>query len=69
LKLHCKVDMHSNIIRLYGATKNEDQSNLRSSPYMFVLEYADSGTLRSYLRNHFEHLTWNDKINFALQIA
>ncbi|CAG8466654.1 16311_t:CDS:2, partial [Dentiscutata erythropus] len=23
LKLHCKVDMHSNIIRLYGATKNE----------------------------------------------
>ncbi|CAG8463636.1 3857_t:CDS:2, partial [Dentiscutata erythropus] len=23
LKLHCKVDMHSNIIRLHGATKNE----------------------------------------------
>ncbi|CAG8771655.1 12531_t:CDS:2, partial [Racocetra persica] len=63
------VDMHSNIIRLHGATKNEDQPNLRSTNYMFVLEYADSGTLRSYLRNHFKDLSWNDKINFALQIA
>ncbi|CAG8697945.1 20806_t:CDS:2 [Racocetra persica] len=69
LKLHCKVDMHSNIIRLHGATKNEDQPNLSSLNYMFVLEYADSGTLRSYLRNHFNYLSWNDKINFALQIA
>ncbi|RIB28974.1 kinase-like domain-containing protein, partial [Gigaspora rosea] len=69
LKLHCRVDMHSNIIRLHGATKNEDKQNLSFTHYMFVLEYADSGTLRSYLRNKFKYLSWYDKINFALQIA
>ncbi|CAG8843128.1 15446_t:CDS:2, partial [Gigaspora margarita] len=69
LKLHCRVDMHSNIIRLHGATKNEDKQNLSFTHYMFVLEYADSGTLRSYLRNNFKYLSWYDKINFSLQIA
>ncbi|RIB28975.1 kinase-like domain-containing protein [Gigaspora rosea] len=69
LKLHCRVDMHSNIIRLHGATNNEDKQNLSFTHYMFVLEYADSGTLSSYLRNNFKYLSWYDKINFALQIA
>ncbi|CAG8459379.1 4704_t:CDS:10 [Dentiscutata heterogama] len=69
LKLHRRVDMHSNIIRLHGATKNEDKTNPNSIHYMLVLEYADSGTLRSYLQNNFIHLSWNDKINFALQIV
>ncbi|RIB28981.1 kinase-like domain-containing protein [Gigaspora rosea] len=63
LKLHCRVDMHSNIIRLY------EKQNLSFTHFMFVLEYADSGTLRSYLRNNFKYLSWYDKINFALQIA
>ncbi|CAG8632088.1 17351_t:CDS:2 [Gigaspora margarita] len=69
LKLHCRVDMHSKIIRLHGATKNEDKQNLSFTHYMFVLEYADSGTLRSYLRNNFKYLSWYDKINFSLQIT
>ena len=33
------------------------------------MEYADSGTLRSYLRERFENLTWNDKLNLALQLT
>jgi serine/threonine protein kinase len=33
------------------------------------MEYADSGTLRNYLSERFENLTWNDKLNFALQLA
>ncbi|CAG8586899.1 21914_t:CDS:2, partial [Cetraspora pellucida] len=69
LKLHCKVDIHSNIIRLYGVTKNEDNIILDSMRYMFVLEYADGGTLRSYFQNHFKRLNWNDKLDFALQIS
>ncbi|CAG8657313.1 6014_t:CDS:2, partial [Dentiscutata heterogama] len=69
LKLHSRVDMHSNIIRLHGVTKNEDKTSPNSIHYMLVLEYADSGTLRSYLKNNFKHLSWNDKINFALQIV
>jgi serine/threonine protein kinase len=33
------------------------------------MEYADSGTLRNYLSEHFENLTWNNKLNLALQLA
>ncbi|RIB19656.1 kinase-like domain-containing protein [Gigaspora rosea] len=42
LKLHNRVGTHSNIIRLLGATKNEE---------------------------NFRYLSWDNKINFALQIA
>ncbi|POG68376.1 hypothetical protein GLOIN_2v1638132 [Rhizophagus irregularis DAOM 181602=DAOM 197198] len=33
------------------------------------MEYANSGTLRNYLSECFENLTWNDKLNLALQLA
>ena len=34
-----------------------------------VLQIADSGNLRSYLKNNFNNVTWNDKKKFAFQIA
>jgi serine/threonine protein kinase len=37
--------------------------------YSLVIEYANSGTLRSYLKENFENLTWNDKFNFAFQLT
>ena len=37
--------------------------------YVLVLEYADSGTLDTYLHEHFNELNWNDKLNLALQLA
>ncbi len=39
------------------------------SEYLFILEYADSGTLRDYLKNNFNKLNWNGKLQFAIQIA
>jgi serine/threonine protein kinase len=33
------------------------------------MEYADSGTLRDYLKKHFSDLTWNDKFNLAFQLV
>ena len=33
------------------------------------MEYADGGTLKNYLKEHFSDLTWNDKLNLALQLA
>jgi serine/threonine protein kinase len=33
------------------------------------MEYADSGTLHDYLKEHFSNLTWDDKLNLALQLA
>jgi serine/threonine protein kinase len=37
--------------------------------HLLVMEYADSGTLRNYLKERFVNLTWNDKLNLALQLA
>lgn len=37
--------------------------------YHLVLEYANQGTLESYLNENFENLTWNDKYKMAHQLA
>jgi len=37
--------------------------------YLLVLEYADGGTLNTYLSKHFNQLDWNDKCRLALQLA
>ncbi|CAB4431350.1 unnamed protein product [Rhizophagus irregularis] len=37
--------------------------------YALVLEYADNDTLNTYLRRNFDRLGWNDKYQFALQLA
>jgi serine/threonine protein kinase len=34
-----------------------------------VLQYADGGNLRDYLRNLTSSLTWHDKYRIALEIA
>ncbi len=46
----------------------EDQ-NERLKKYLLVLEYADGGTLRNYLKKNFNNFTWNDKYNLAFQLA
>ena len=42
---------------------------LYSGQYLLVLEYADNGTLNTYLSKHFNELDWNDKLRLALQLA
>ncbi|PKC56364.1 kinase-like protein, partial [Rhizophagus irregularis] len=37
--------------------------------YQLVMEYANGGTLRSYLKENFSKLTWNDKYNMAYQLS
>ncbi|CAB4387502.1 unnamed protein product [Rhizophagus irregularis] len=65
--LQHEINFHENIIRFYGITTENQSDN--SNKYLLVMEYADSGTLRKYLSEHFEHLTWNNKLNLALQLA
>jgi len=36
---------------------------------MLVMEYADGGTFREYLRKNSRNLTWNDKFKMAYQLA
>jgi len=37
--------------------------------YLLVLEYADSGTLREYLKKNFDTFKWEDQLKFAKEIA
>ncbi|GBC00562.1 hypothetical protein RclHR1_00390016 [Rhizophagus clarus] len=54
LKMQREVDYHANIIRFYGISKLENK-------YLLVMEYADCGSLQSYLKENFDKLEWSDK--------
>jgi serine/threonine protein kinase len=42
---------------------------MKKYSYSLVLEYANGGTLNTYLDNHFNELDWNDKFRLAWQLA
>ncbi|GBC02720.1 hypothetical protein RclHR1_04780007 [Rhizophagus clarus] len=67
LKLQREINFYENIIQFYGITTESKNDNPKE--YLLVMEYADSGTLRNYLNERSETLTWNDKLNLALQLA
>ncbi|POG63841.1 hypothetical protein GLOIN_2v522297 [Rhizophagus irregularis DAOM 181602=DAOM 197198] len=46
-----------------------ENDNVQSKNYLLVMEYADSGPLKNYLKENFNILTWNDKYNLAYQLA
>ncbi|RGB29437.1 kinase-like domain-containing protein, partial [Rhizophagus diaphanus] len=66
LKIQREVDFHDNIIRCYGITKLETDNH---NNYWLVLEYADGGTLRSYLKENFTKLSWVNKYKMAYQLS
>ncbi|CAB4413843.1 unnamed protein product [Rhizophagus irregularis] len=67
IQLQREVDFHNNIIRFYGVTASSKENQRKK--YMLVMEYADSGTLRKYLNENLENLSWNDKYNLAFQLV
>ncbi|CAG8526443.1 21913_t:CDS:2 [Gigaspora margarita] len=60
-----KIDSHDNILKLFGLTTIKDKSD----KYMLIVEYADNGTLRNYLKNNFDTLNWDDKLRLAKQLT
>jgi serine/threonine protein kinase len=46
-----------------------ENQNDQFKTYSLVMEYADGGTLRSYLKRNFSHFTWDDKFNLACQLT
>ncbi|RIA92605.1 kinase-like domain-containing protein [Glomus cerebriforme] len=64
---------HPNIIQFYGVTKSdtklEDEVALNEVKYSLVLEYANGGTLESYLRDNAETFKWENQLRFAKEIA
>ncbi|GBC04739.1 hypothetical protein RclHR1_05830017 [Rhizophagus clarus] len=70
LKLQHDIQFHNNIIKFYGVVKfDPENGDVQSKNYLLVMEYADSGTLKNYLKENFNILTWNDKYNLACQLA
>ncbi|CAB5364638.1 unnamed protein product [Rhizophagus irregularis] len=70
LKLQRDIQFHNNIIKFYGVAQFEPEyQNVQSKNYLLVMEYADSGTLKNYLKENFSNLTWSNKYNLAYQLA
>ncbi|GBB84497.1 hypothetical protein RclHR1_11060002 [Rhizophagus clarus] len=67
LKAQRDVGFHDNIIKFYGLTVKENKNRIKK--YLFVMEYADSGSLRGYLKKNFNSLTWKVKLSWAYQLA
>ncbi|RHZ79893.1 hypothetical protein Glove_140g59 [Diversispora epigaea] len=65
LKQYSRASSHENIIGFYGIS----QKDLKSNEYLLVLEYANGGTLRDYLKSNFEKLESSNKLNLARQIV
>ncbi|RHZ85269.1 hypothetical protein Glove_67g72 [Diversispora epigaea] len=64
IKRYRKLEIHDNILKFYGITKQENTDN-----YLIILEYSNNGSLRQYLKTNFQKLDWNAKLNFAKRIA
>ncbi|PKC70584.1 kinase-like protein [Rhizophagus irregularis] len=62
LKAQKEVNFHKNILQIYGISKLDNQ-------YSLLLEYADGGSLYSYLKKSFTKLEWDDKYCLASQLA
>ncbi|KAF0521648.1 kinase-like protein [Gigaspora margarita] len=59
LKLLRSVCYHPNIITFYGVTKDSNGN------YSMILEYANEGTLREYLKTNFTRLQWTHKTTYC----
>ncbi|PKK69685.1 hypothetical protein RhiirC2_850515, partial [Rhizophagus irregularis] len=63
---------HRNILKFCGVSRIEGIEGRiinTNKHHILVLEYADSGSLSTYLDKNFDELNWNDKINLAFQLA
>ncbi|CAB5200595.1 unnamed protein product [Rhizophagus irregularis] len=64
LKLHKRLYFCLRVLRILGINLDEN-----TKEYLLIMQYADGGNLRQYLKYHFLELTWDDKLKFAYQIT
>ncbi|RHZ60888.1 hypothetical protein Glove_350g102 [Diversispora epigaea] len=60
VKRHRKLEINDSILKFYGITKEDNINN-----YMIVLEYANNGSLRQYLKKKFRKIRLEYKIKFG----
>ena len=57
--------MSSNLfLKIYGVTQDPE-----TKEYMIVMQYADNGSILSYLDQNINKLTWSDKLRHLENIA
>ncbi|RGB29780.1 kinase-like domain-containing protein [Rhizophagus diaphanus] len=59
-----EASFHQNINKFFGISKEP-----LSNKYAMILEFANQGNLREYLKNSFKFLLWSDKIQMSLDIV
>ncbi|RIB12237.1 kinase-like domain-containing protein [Gigaspora rosea] len=59
-----KVCTHPNIIKFYGVTRDPSKGS-----YNIILQFANNGDLRTYLKENFSNLEWIDKFRMAYEIS
>ncbi|PKK69684.1 kinase-like protein [Rhizophagus irregularis] len=64
LKIHLHFDYCDRIVRCFGISQD-----VTTKEYLLVMQYANGGDLRNYLKDNFKKLTWKDKKRLAFQIA
>ncbi|RHZ79123.1 hypothetical protein Glove_151g85 [Diversispora epigaea] len=62
MAIHLKTTK-SGSLQFYGFTQNP-----RTLEYIMVLEYVFGGNLRDYLRNHFDDINWEKKLEYLSQL-
>ncbi|CAG8571367.1 1780_t:CDS:2, partial [Acaulospora morrowiae] len=65
IKRYRQLELHGNILKLYGIT-NQDQS---SHTYLVVFEYSDGGSLRQFLKENHETISWHTKLQLSKQLV
>ena len=61
---HLQLHDSNMIIQYYGITQYPETDD-----YMIVMEYANQGSVRSYLNGRFNTMNWHGKINILSNIA
>ncbi|GBC09844.1 hypothetical protein RclHR1_09160002 [Rhizophagus clarus] len=70
IELHREVTSHKNVISFHGVTiLDHENQNGNIKEYLLVMEYADGGSLKKYLKENFKKFTWEDKYKLAYQLA
>ncbi|RGB25310.1 kinase-like domain-containing protein [Rhizophagus diaphanus] len=68
LELRREGDLNKKIVKFFGITDKENLID-QTKKCLLVMEYADGNSLRNYLKENFNNLTWKDKHEMAYQLA
>ncbi|CAG8707940.1 12012_t:CDS:2, partial [Racocetra fulgida] len=64
LNMHARSDLCENIVRFLGVSKDAINDQ-----YFLIMEYANDGNLRSFLKKNNHLLNWYQRLELAYQIT